>query len=267
MEPMPEPERRVAHVALPGGVELVVDVYEAASPRGAVIAVHGFGSARRGGKIEVLGAALAADGWTVIAPDLQGHGDSSGPFDMMTVARSVDDLRHVADMPEYRDAPRRALVGSSFGGLVTGWAAADDPALCARMVLIAPAFGFLDRYLLTLPDDERAAWEGGAAHALRVPHLAGRTLAAEVLHDRIERSWHRLAERLATPTLIVHGRRDETVPWQASIDFVDACPHDDIDVVLLGAGDHRLAEHLSDVTHLTRRFLNADSEPLTEPAN
>jgi len=255
-------ERRETRLALPGGVELGVDVYEPeATSRGCVIAVHGFGSSRRGGKVEAIGAALPAHGWTVLAPDLQGHGDSGGAFELTTVARAVGDLRRVTEMPEFRGAPRRALIGSSFGALVTGWVAADDPTLCDRMVLVAPAFGFLDRYLLTLPDEERAEFESGAPHTLRDSSMTGRTLAADVLVGRAEHSWRRLAERLVTPTLILHGRRDETVPWEAVIDFVRACPRDDLDVVLLGSGDHRLADHIDDLVHRIQRFLGAIDAP------
>ena len=266
-------ERRTTRVPLPSGVELAVDIYTADSgtvddePCGALIAVHGFGSGRRGGKIEELGTALPAFGWTVIALDLQGHGDSGGGFDLTTVARSIGDVRRVAELPEFRDAPRRVLVGSSFGGVVAAWAAVEDPTLCDRLALIAPAFGFLDRYLLTLPDDERAAWEGGATHALRVPHLAGQELAASVLNDRTRHSWRRLAELLVTPTLIIHGLRDETVPWQATIDFTDASERDDLDVILLGGGDHRLAEQMGELTHHIHRFASGNDSCHTRPDN
>jgi pimeloyl-ACP methyl ester carboxylesterase len=248
-------EPRIIRVAIDDDVELVADVYEAAEPHGAVIACHGFGSERRGGKVEALGTVLPDHGWTVIAPDLQGHGDSGGPFDLTTVERSVGDLKRIAELPEFTGAPRRAFVGSSFGGLVAGWAVADDPTLAERLILVAPAFGFLDRYLLTLPDDEREAWIGGEVHALRVPHLAGETLLPEVLLQRSERSWQKLAAALETPTLIVHGRKDETVPWQASVDFAELCPRDDLDLILIGDGDHGLADRLDDLVHHTLRFL------------
>ena len=47
--------------------------------------------------------------------------------------------------------------------------------------------------------------------------------------------------------MIVHGLRDERVPWRVGTDFAEACPHRPIDVVLLGGGDHRLQGRVEDM--------------------
>ena len=51
-----------------------------------------------------------------------------------------------------------------------------------------------------------------------------------------------LERRHATPTLILHGLRDETVAWTTSTEFARRCAGQ-VDVFLVGAGDHRLTSH------------------------
>ncbi len=238
---------------------LVIDVYDAERPRGAVICVHGFASARRRGKIEHLGAVLPPLGWTVIAPDLQGHGDSGGDFEGLTIGRGIDDVRRVAQLPEYEGAPRRVLLGSSFGGLVAAWAAADDPTICDGVVLVAPAFGYLERYLPTLSEEERASWLSGRPHVVRMEQRDVR-FGSGALEERAARGVELLAGRLTLPTLIVHGTADASVPWQASQDFADRSARRDLELVLLAGADHRLAAHLGALGEHVARFLTVVAE-------
>lgn len=248
-------ERRVIAID-DGGPSLVVDVYDASEPRGAVFCVHGFGSSRRSVKNEHLAAVLPPLGWTVIALDLQGHGDSAGDFEGLTVGRSIDDVRRVAALPEYADAPRRALVGSSFGGLVAAWAAAEDQALCDALLLIAPAFGYLDRYLPTLSAEERNAWESGSLHRVQLDTREV-LLGSGVLDERAARPLDQLATSLRVRTVIVHGTADEAVPFEASEDFAQRSRRDDLELVLLTGADHRLAEHLPILSRHARLLLDA----------
>lgn len=246
--------RRVVRIE-DGGPPLVVDVYDAPRPRGAALCVHGFASGRRSAKNEALGARLPSLGFTVLAPDLQGHGDSGGAFESLTIGRSVGDLRRVAALPEFADAPHRVLVGSSFGGLVASWAAAETPALCDGLLLIAPAFGYLDRYLPDLPAAERESWLAGRPHVVRMEEREV-LLGSDVLREREERDVAKLADALRTPTVIVHGTEDDAVPWEASRDFAARAPRDDLDVVLLEGADHRLGGRLDDLARVAERLVS-----------
>ena len=245
-----------------GGPSLVVDVYDASEPRGTVLCVHGFGSGRRSTKNKHLAAVLPPLGWTVLALDLQGHGESGGDFAGLTVGRSIGDVRRVATLPEYAFARRRALVGSSFGGLVAAWTAAEDPTLCDALLLIAPAFGYLDRYLPTLSAEERGAWESGTPHRIEL-ETREVFLGPGVLRERAARPLAALAAALRTRTIIVHGTADDAVPFEASEDFARRSSRGDLELVLLAGADHRLAGHLHDLGAQATRLLDAidDTRP------
>jgi hypothetical protein len=256
------PDARGAPDALRG--DAVSDGTTRGAARGAVLCVHGFASGRRSSKIGRLAARLPALGWTVLALDLQGHGDSGGDFAGLTVARSIDDVRRVAALPEFAAAPRRVLVGSSFGGLVAAWAAAEDAVPCDGLVLIAPAFGYLDRYLPGLPPAERNAWESGRPHVIRMEHRDV-LLGSGVLAERFARGTERLAAAWRTPAVIVHGTADDEVPSDASRDLAGRAARDDLELVLLDGADHRLTGRLDELVDVAERFLRTISAAPQQP--
>lgn len=222
--------------------ELAVDVRRpAGAPRGAAMFVHGFGSRRDGEKATRLGEAAAADGRLFVAPDLRGHGDSGGSFEELTIGRSVEDVVAVAEGTGFASAGRRLLIGSSFGGLVAAWACAEQPDLCDTLVLIAPAFGFVERHVAMMPERVVSAWRAGELLTIQNEWLDVR-LSNRILFEAETRPLADLAARLQTPTKIIHGRRDEQVPFAASLDFAALRPA--TDVYLVGEGDHRLTAHI-----------------------
>ena len=243
---------------------LAGDVQAAPEPVGAVVLVHGFASGRRGAKARHLSRALPELGWTVVAPDLQGHGDSGGSFAGLTIERSIRDVLRVAALPEVSDAPRRVLCGSSFGGLVAAWTAVEHPALFERLVLIAPAFGFLDRYVGGLSAGALRAWEDGRPHRAQTP-AGPRDLDADIVRERPRRPWRRVAADLRTPTLLVHGRQDTSVPWEASARFVAATGRDVVRAAYLDAADHRMSGHLDALVELVAAFLGTPPGGAAEP--
>jgi len=61
----------------------------------------------------------------------------------------------------------------------------------------------------------------------------------------------------ACPLTIVHGWRDEVIPWQNSVRFAEACHAR----LLLLNSDHRLTDVLEEVVHHFSLFLDSISEP------
>ena len=63
----------------------------------------------------------------------------------------------------------------------------------------------------------------------------------------------------ACPLTIVHGWRDEIIPWQNSVRFAQACH---ARLVLLDS-DHRLTDVIDEVGHYFNLFLDSVSEAIT----
>jgi pimeloyl-ACP methyl ester carboxylesterase len=227
---------------------LVADIYEPTAFQGtAVLFVHGFGSSRLGTKGTFLGPFLSARGCRVILPDLQGHGDSGGSLGQITIDRSISDVRAIAAATGFDGAPRRILLGSSFGGLVAAWLCAEDPGFCDRAVLIAPALGFVERHVAGLSSEVAKAWRHGEPLHVEKDWFSV-DLENAILKESATRPVSELARRLRTPTLIIHGDQDEEVPVSASVDFEKMCAA--VDLHIIEGGDHRLAEHLERIAGL-----------------
>jgi pimeloyl-ACP methyl ester carboxylesterase len=113
----------------PEGTRLAMLTSVSDSPKGVVLAVHGF----TGGKEDFvfLLPELAAKAWTACAVDLRGvhQSTSSGPYDLDTLA---DDLVAVA---RHLDAPVH-LVAHSFGGLSAQRAVISNPDAFASLTLM-----------------------------------------------------------------------------------------------------------------------------------
>ncbi|MFD4351723.1 alpha/beta fold hydrolase [Nocardia sp. NPDC058518] len=85
---------------------------------------------------ELIGPALAADGWYVVAPFTRGYAPSSlAADDDYSIGSLVGDLTHI-HAALGADA-RTVVVGHDWGGAIVSAATASHPELFARAVLIA----------------------------------------------------------------------------------------------------------------------------------
>ncbi|WP_250034753.1 dienelactone hydrolase family protein [Paractinoplanes maris] len=157
-------ERR--HVVV-GGVPLDV-VRPAGSPPGpGVVVAHGYaGSARL---MAQFGDTLAARGFTVVLPDLDGHGaNTRSPVDLRNDLDVA--VAHLRGLPGV-DSRRIALVGHSMGaGAVTEYAV-DHPEIAATVAISLPGASPLppdrpDRLLLLVGGLEFAGFREAAEEAV-----------------------------------------------------------------------------------------------------
>ena len=80
---------------------------------------------------------LAAAGFTVLAPDLPGHGDSDKPDHLSYDPLAGAGVLH--QLIQSLGVERLSLVGNSAGGLIVGLLALDHPEKVERLVLVASA--------------------------------------------------------------------------------------------------------------------------------
>lgn len=227
--------------------------------RGRVAVVHGF--AEHGGRYGELARAFAANGLEVHRLDLRGHGLSGGVRALVRdVAESQGDV--VALLERLRAAGGPVLgFGHSFGGALTLRVAQLRPDLVDGVVASAP-------YLRTALDDP--PWMFGLVNvASRLwPLVRTRPIDATVvssLPDEVTRylddplvdvggvrlasarELHALgprvladAERLMTPTLIVHGDADRLASPAGSRELRDTAGGEDVTLLEVPGGAHDL---------------------------
>ncbi len=208
----------------------------------AVIHLHGFLSSAASTKAVYFGERFAE------RPGVDFHAIDFSPtpvdFEYLTVTGMINRLRQFALdrslVGPGSEAGPVALIGSSLGGLVAVRYAHRFGGV-ARMVLLAPVLSWFSGGLLS--EKEMRAWE--EAGVAPVDHPAfGREVP---LRFDLELDGRRYREPVppAAPTLIVHGRQDETVPVAHSRAYAAAYP-DQVRLVEVDAG-HDLNAHLEGI--------------------
>ncbi|WP_083636886.1 YqiA/YcfP family alpha/beta fold hydrolase [Leptolyngbya sp. 'hensonii'] len=173
--------------------------------------LHGFASGPRSAKAQYLANRFTELGLALQIPDL-----NQGDFSHLTLTRQIQQVE--AELP----VTPVTLIGSSFGGLTAAWLAQRQRQV-ERLVLLAPAFQFLDHWLPRLGAAQQQLWatEGYLSiyHYIeqsRLPlHYGFMTDAQQYRDEDLQRS---------VPTLILHGRSDDTIPIAASRRFASARP-------------------------------------------
>jgi pimeloyl-ACP methyl ester carboxylesterase len=205
-----------------------------------VVFLGGFMSDMTGTKAIALEAFCRARGQAFLRFDYFGHGASSGRFEDATIGRWKGDALHILD--RLTEGPQ-ILVGSSMGGWIMLLAALARPRRVAALVGIAAAPDFTEDLLWPrLSDAQRAAIlrEG----MIRIPSaydVRGYVVTRRLVDEGRLHLVTRHAIPLDCPTRLLHGMRDDDVPWQTSLRLAACVRSADVTVTLAGEGDHRLS--------------------------
>lgn len=202
-----------------------------------VVFLPGYMSDMAGGKATAVLADCAARGQACLLLDYAGCGLSEGRFADQTLTDWRDD---VVDLIGALVPGPVVLVGSSLGGwLMLLVALALEPGRVARLIGIAPAPDFTD---WGFSDAEKAVIQtegqlGEATPYSDQPYVTTRGFWESGQANRLLGG----AIALACPVHLLHGQRDEDVPWEISLKLAAALTSDDVRVTLIKDGDHRLS--------------------------
>ncbi len=191
-------------------------------PIGAAVLVHGGGVTRdEGGFFTRLAAGLAEAGVASLRFDFRGHGDSDGRQEDLTICGVVNDIHAaVAHLQGQTGAGRVALVGTSFGGGITGYYATRHPDQVQTLVLLNPLLNYKKRFIEDKPywHDDRIDEEAGRELAANgfVWHSPTFRLGRALLNEVFYVQPHLALPEIAAPTLLVHGTRDTFIPVTSS---------------------------------------------------
>jgi pimeloyl-ACP methyl ester carboxylesterase len=252
-----------------------------------LLLLHGIGDSSR---TWIPAMRLLQRSYTVLAPDLPGHGDSSSPFGDYSLgshASSMRDLLHLLSIE------RVTVVGQSFGGGVAMQFAYQFPSRCERLVLVdAGGLGREVTWIL------RLATVPAAEYVMPVlfPAFIGRwgepvarfLLEWGICNARAAEAWrsycsladagnraafvrtaravidpggqsvnavNRLYLVAQMPTLIVWGDQDKIIPLVHAFQAHKAIPNSRLEVIE-GAGHNPPVEDPARFARILEEFLN-----------
>lgn len=185
-----------------------------------IVYLHGFASGPQSSKARYFRALLEGAGATVDIPDL-----ADGHFEHITITGQLAVIDRVVA------ADRVTLIGSSLGGYLAALYAARNQQV-TRVVLLAPAFGFAQRWPERLGPAAVESWRRtGAIDVFHYADNRNRKLGYQLLADgeRFE-----AYPDFTQPALIFHGAHDDAVPVRYSEEFAAAHPNASLEVLDAG---------------------------------
>ena len=199
--------------------------------------------------LHALANALSSAGIPALRFSFSGNGQSEGRFTDSTISKEVADLESILDRTADREV---AYVGHSMGGAVGVILAAKDPRIRYLVTLagmVYPAkfaqteFGEVTPGQGYMWDDDNCPLSQSFMNDLT---------AIETTLDH--------AGRITAPWLLVHGDRDDVVPFQDSED-IRAKTRDRVKLISLPGADHVFSEpHTEAMTRATVAWLQTQFE-------
>ena len=218
-----------------------------------VVYLHGFASSPQSTKAQFFAGKFAQAGVPFEAPELD-----QGNFEKLTISGQMQvvqkavtcQVKRAAHAKKAAEGEPLVLMGSSLGGYLAALYADRHPKSVDRLILIAPAFQFLERWKarLSAPEIAESKRRGWAP----VYHYGTKTdqrLHYKFLEDAAQ---YEAIPDFHQRALILHGAEDPVVPCQVSYDY--ALEHAHTRLALFKSG-HELTDVLGDLWREVAAFL------------
>ena len=211
----------------------------------------GFKSDMTGDKALALEEYCLTKGQAFIRFDYQGHGQSSGEFLDGCIGEWAADAMTVLD--ELTQGPQ-VLVGSSMGGWIMLLTALARPKRIAGLLGLAAAPDFTEDLMMAgFSEEQREALNKDGFVDLpncyddQEPYRIMKKLIEDGSNQRVLTG----EINLDIPVRLIHGLKDEDVPWHTSQKISEQLTSNDVEVTFVKNGDHRLSTP-HDLSRLTR---------------
>ncbi|MGD1913402.1 MAG: YqiA/YcfP family alpha/beta fold hydrolase [Rivularia sp. (in: cyanobacteria)] len=203
------------------------------------IYLHGFASSPNSAKAKYIFQRFGENQINLEIPDL-----NSDDFSHLTIERQIQQV--AANLKQDTSV---TIIGSSLGGL-TAAHIGEKYLQIKRLVLLAPAFGFLSHWLPTLGTDVIQRWQQDK-YLMVYHHGEQRELPLSYDFLSNANKYQEKVLQRPIPTLILHGENDEVIPIQASRDY--AQKRSWVELIELNS-NHALGDVMIDIWQAVEEF-------------
>jgi len=256
-----ESRNNTPFLILPDGRELAYRLTEGNLP--GVVFLGGFHSDMTGAKATSMEAYCTSIGQRFLRFDYTGHGQSSGVFTECTISGWKNDaltmLDHVA-------TDENILIGSSMGGWIMLLAALERPQKVKGLLGLASAPDFTENLLWDAMTQEQKNTLL-KDKILPIPSCYGQDpypISLNLIEDGRKNLLLHKEIPLHMPIRLVHGLKDEDVPWQTSLAITEKIQSKNICLTLIKDANHRLSDpaHIEVISQALTSLLHEINENL-----
>ncbi len=216
-----------------------------------VVFLTGFKSDMTGGKAIALEDFCRARGQAFLRFDYTGHGQSSGAFEDGTIGQWAQDA---IDAVDHLTTGPLVLVGSSMGGWIKLLVARARPDRVKGLIGIAAAPDFTRDLIWEAfsPEQQAQMTEQGY---VEIPNCYDDQEPYRIQKKLVDEGFDQILLdqplEIDVPIRLIHGNRDEDVPWETALKIQDTVTSEDVEIQFVKNGGHRLSEP-EDLDRLTR---------------
>lgn len=216
----------------------------------------GFRSDMTGSKATTLESYCRGRGQAFLRFDYHAHGQSDGDFLEGSISRWTSNTQELFDALLTGPA---LLVGSSMGGWIALNVALRRHDCVHGLLGIAAAPDFTERLMWAnmTPRQQQLLMENGVLH---VPSQYGDPypITRQLIEDGRQHLLLDAEIPLSCPVRLLQGMRDSDVPWTYASDLAEALESNDVQIIFIKDGDHRLStpENLHVLTFTLEKMLD-----------
>lgn len=216
-----------------------------------VIFCHGFGGTKTKRKYVKLARALEKADIASFRFDFEGCGDSEGDFEKITAEREVLDLsvavNYILRLKNI-NKNKVAFLANSFGAVACLLYIIQNNFPAKTIVFWTPALNQKELFSIWDTKSSLRKWEK-QKYSIHKEDKIG----INYLEENKDKDYSQLLSKIKTPILIIHGKKDETVPPRLSKKL--AKNYKNIKLTLLPKADHKFEDYYAQ-GRLMRKTVN-----------
>jgi len=215
-----------------------------------VILSHGFCSTKDRERFIYVANAYSKKGISVLRFDFGGCGES---YDTeITIENQIDDLRSAISYVKFREYKIIGLQGESLGGLVSVLAYSPD---VKALVLWAPVTQSKDKLKEILEQEKLSGEElEEKGYITKTKHGRNYKIPKQYFEERLAVNQKEMLSKIKSPTLIMHGDADESVPLESSKEAIQYLPKGS-KLKIIKNGNHTLDNKIEEVASLSVNWM------------
>lgn len=234
-----ESRNSTSFLILPDGRQLAYELIEGEGPT--VVFMGGFHSDMTGAKATSMHAHCKSIGQRFVRFDYTGHGQSSGSFENGTIGDWKNDaiaiLDHVA-------TGENIIIGSSMGGWIMLLAALERPEKIKALIGLASAPDLTENLLwqAMTPDQQALLLKNKMIPIPSCNDQPPYTITLKLVEEGRKHLLLNAPIPLTMPIRLIHGLKDEDVPWATSVTLTEKLTSANVQLTLIKDAGHRLSD-------------------------